>query len=304
MPTIPDYLVIGHVCQDIISAPGHGRLPLQTSTGGTVTYAARTARALGLHVAALTSAAPDFALSLALPDIQVHRLPSDLTTTFENRYHHGVRQQILHNRSGDIRVTDVPASWRQAKIVHLGPVAREVDLALVEGFPDAFVGVTPQGWLRTWDERGYVRPRVREFIYANKFSTWKGPNNLEPWRVDAIVFSIEDIGGDESLIAEWTVHAPVVVVTRGERGATLYVQNEARHVHAPRVHEVEPTGAGDIFAAAFFVRLRETGDPDEAARFATRLASTSVTRRGLESIPTAAEVEAYRSNSIPHLSPA
>jgi sugar/nucleoside kinase (ribokinase family) len=57
------------------------------------------------------------------------------------------------------------------------------------------------------------------------------------------------------------------------------------------MEEVDPTGAGDIFAAAFFFRLHATRDPWEAARFATNLAALSVARVGLEGIPTAEEVQ-------------
>ncbi|HAX70479.1 MAG TPA: hypothetical protein DCY14_12775, partial [Anaerolineae bacterium] len=53
----------------------------------------------------------------------------------------------------------------------------------------------------------------------------------------------------------------------------------------------DATGAGDIFAAAFFARCVRTRDPWEAARFATQLASYSVTRVGLQGIPTPKEIE-------------
>lgn len=283
----PDYLVIGHVCQDVISPPGGTQeAGPWYAFGGTVTYAARTARALGLNVAALTSAAPDFTLAQALPGIQVHRLPSAFTTTFENQYLNGARRQVIHAVAGRIGLADVPALWRQSAIVHLGPVAQEVDPALVGGFPGALIGLTPQGWLRAWDAQGYIHP-----------SAWENVHAVLP-RVDAVVFSIEDVGGDEALVADWAARAPVLVVTHGARGATLHVRGEVTHVPAPRVHEVEPTGAGDIFAAAFFTRLRQTQDPYEAARFATCLASTSVTRKGLDSIPTAIEVERCRRETM------
>jgi sugar/nucleoside kinase (ribokinase family) len=55
--------------------------------------------------------------------------------------------------------------------------------------------------------------------------------------------------------------------------------------------EVDPTGAGDIFAAAFFARLYTTRDPWEAGRFATHLAAFSVTRHGLEGVPTREEID-------------
>jgi sugar/nucleoside kinase (ribokinase family) len=57
---------------------------------------------------------------------------------------------------------------------------------------------------------------------------------------------------------------------------------------------MDSTGAGDIFSAAFFVRLHSTRDPWEAARFATNLAAYSVTRPGLNGIPTQKEIENCR----------
>jgi sugar/nucleoside kinase (ribokinase family) len=54
---------------------------------------------------------------------------------------------------------------------------------------------------------------------------------------------------------------------------------------------VDPTGAGDVFAAAFLVRYRETGDPFASALFASCAASLSVEAPGLEGVPTRARVE-------------
>ena len=56
---------------------------------------------------------------------------------------------------------------------------------------------------------------------------------------------------------------------------------------------MDATGAGDIFAAAFFFRLHTTRDPWEAARFATLVAANSITRRGLQGIPTPDEAQTY-----------
>jgi sugar/nucleoside kinase (ribokinase family) len=53
---------------------------------------------------------------------------------------------------------------------------------------------------------------------------------------------------------------------------------------------VDPTGAGDIFAAAFFVALQRVGDAWTAARFANCIAARSVTRAGLKSTPTPDEI--------------
>jgi len=82
----------------------------------------------------------------------------------------------------------------------------------------------------------------------------------------------------------------VLAVTEGPSGARLYWNGDLRRFHAPARSEVDPTGAGDVFAAAFFYRLFSPRDPWAAARFATHLASYSVTRKGLEGIPHPEEI--------------
>ncbi len=83
----------------------------------------------------------------------------------------------------------------------------------------------------------------------------------------------------------------VLAVTEAEAGAVLYWNGDRRRFRAPAIKEVDATGAGDIFATSFFVRLLETHDPWEAARFATQLSARSVMRVGLEGIPTQQEID-------------
>ena len=58
------------------------------------------------------------------------------------------------------------------------------------------------------------------------------------------------------------------------------------HEIAPRPsNELDPTGAGDVFAAAFLLRLHETNDPIAAATFAAQIAGASVEGQGTSAIP-------------------
>jgi sugar/nucleoside kinase (ribokinase family) len=82
----------------------------------------------------------------------------------------------------------------------------------------------------------------------------------------------------------------ILAVTEGASGARLFWNGDERRFRAPEAKEIDATGAGDIFAAAFFTRLYSTRDPWESARFATQLAAFSVTRIGLSGIPTAEEI--------------
>ena len=68
-------------------------------------------------------------------------------------------------------------------------------------------------------------------------------------------------------------------------------------VPVTRVTPVDATGAGDVFAAAFLIRLTETGDAGQAATFANAVASFSVEGPGVSGIPERATVEGYLSSS-------
>jgi sugar/nucleoside kinase (ribokinase family) len=112
------------------------------------------------------------------------------------------------------------------------------------------------------------------------------------------VLSIDDVGGDWGQIERWAATAPLLVVTQGRQGCTVYVEGQAQRVPTSPVVEVESTGAGDIFAAAFFTRLRATGDALAAAQFANCIAARSVTRRRLSGAPTAQEMRGCLAGEI------
>jgi sugar/nucleoside kinase (ribokinase family) len=80
-----------------------------------------------------------------------------------------------------------------------------------------------------------------------------------------------------------------VAVTRGARGSTLYIAGEPHQIDALPAVERDPTGAGDVFAAALLVRLRETGDPLQAASFASAVAACAIEGPGARAVPTRAE---------------
>lgn len=268
-----DYLVIGHVAHDL--APEGPRL------GGTAAYSALTARALGVRVGVVTAAGPETSLA-PLNDISVVSLESPRSTTFENIYNEHGRIQYLRAQATRIDFARVPESWQRASIIHLGPIADEMDATLPEGFSPALLGLTSQGWMRQWGADGRVSRRP-----------WENADAALP-RASAVVISREDVNGDEELIEHMAHQTRVLAVTEAESGAVLYWHGDRRRFRAPKVKEVDATGAGDVFAAAFFVRLLATRDPWEATRFATLIASRSITRVGLDGIPTPSEIEQCR----------
>jgi sugar/nucleoside kinase (ribokinase family) len=86
--------------------------------------------------------------------------------------------------------------------------------------------------------------------------------------------------------AELTARGALICRTRGSAGATVTSdRDEQVHVAAPAVEEVDPTGAGDTFAAAFVTALRAGADPVAAARTACAIAARSVGVLGAMELP-------------------
>ena len=270
-----DYLVIGHITQDIY--PGGNKI------GGTVTYSALTARNLGHKTRILTCSGPDLDLNRLPDDLAIISHMSETSTTFENIYHEGHRRQFIRERARPLDRADVPQEWMSSSIVHLGPLDQEMSEDIVDCFPDALLGVTPQGWMRAWDEQGLIHPAL-----------W-APSDALLRRADAIILSEEDVGGDVALIKSYAARTRVLVLTAGWKGSTVYYEDQIRSFPSPQVSELDPTGAGDIFAAAFLSALHTTRNPWLSAQFANCVAAHSVERSGLESIPTGQEIKNCRS---------
>ena len=265
-----DYLVVGHIAADIT--------PTGVQLGGTVSYSGLTARALGLRVGIVTSSGEGAPLQ-ALAGIPIVNVTTEYSTTFENIKTESGRKQILHHQAAPILLNHIPQVWRSAPIIHLAPIAGELDSSLAEQLSGSLIGVTPQGWMRAWDENGQV--------YAK---AWKNSDQILS-HAGAVVMSVEDVNRDLELVEEMAHRTRLLCLTEGDTGAVLYWNGDRRRFRPPVMEEVDGTGAGDIFAAAFFVRLYQTRDPWEAARFATQLAARSVARIGLNGIPTSQEIE-------------
>ncbi|MGQ9549627.1 MAG: PfkB family carbohydrate kinase [Roseiflexus sp.] len=247
--------------------------------GGTALYAALTAHRLGRRVGVVSAQA-------TIPvdwdaGIEVAFVPTMETPVFENRYTPQGRLQTLHAASGVLMLDHVPPAWRSARIVHLAPILAETPESLVDAFPTAILGMTPQGMMRRW------RTPLPAPITCQPWTP--SPRLLE--RIDALIMSIEDLQFDEDRARSYAHHCRLVALTCGAAGATLFLNGQPHHIDACPAVERDPTGAGDVFAAALLVRLEETGDPLEAAHFAACVAARSVEGFGPGAIPYRREID-------------
>lgn len=260
MTTI-DYVLIGHVTADLVA---NGRI-----LGGTVSYSAPIARAFGHRVGLLTSIAYNEPLvEPLLPYAELVTRLAPHTTTFENIYNDGRRTQYLHHRAAELTADFVPLGWRDASLLHLAPLDHEVDTGIIEHFPNATILLTPQGFLRKWGEDKRVH-----------FLRWLDADFLRA--VDIVVLSRQDIQEAPELAEEYAQVVKHLLVTNGEHGGTYYHNGQATEYAPYDVNEVDPTGAGDVFAAALLSSLSFLNHDIKAAlSVAARLAALAVTRRG------------------------
>ena len=242
-----------------------------------MTYGALTARMMGLNAAIVTSGSGDHQGSSNVWGIPIHEIPATDTTTFRNVHSGGRRVQFLEGVGGPIMPGDVPINWQSAPLILLGPVVGEVSSKLAFSFPDSIIVASIQGWLRRWDFEGCVTPKP-----------WEGREVL-PY-IDAAVVSIDDIE-DRWLIDLWAEITPVLIVTMGGNGAKLHSDGSWHDIKPFSTTEVDSTGAGDVFAAAYLAKYYRIKRPLESARFASCAASFCVEAEGVAGIPTISQVQ-------------
>ena len=267
-----DLVTIGHVTFD--------ETPSGVRPGGSAYYAAVTARRLGLSVGLLTSLSRDYPLDIFPEGIHITTVASPQTTRYRLGESRGARTLTLLSRAADLGMEDLPAAWRAVPLAVLCPVAGEVDPALAGAFEDAAVAMLPQGWMRKRGRGGLIGPQP-----------WEDADDLLP-QTQLLVLSEEDLPrGDEAALA-WLQQVPLGAITRGRRGATLYVNGESYHVEADAARELDATGAGDVFATTLLIEYQRVGDAWEAAAAAACAGAASVEGQGTAAILDRAGLEA------------
>jgi len=269
---IPEFLAVGHVTHDHVES---GKMRL----GGAALYSSLTAHRLGKRAAVLTSHGEDFVGREAIEGIAAKVVRAPRTSSFRNVYDAGGRVQFVYEEAASLHSDDLPANWTRARSVYLCPVLHELQVDMGEAFTDSLIGVAPQGWMRTWDETGRVRGH-----------RWEGFERLLD-RSQMVIVSEEDVTNERGVVEVFRRHAPIVIVTRAGQGATVFAGKRTLTLGACAAVERDPTGAGDCFGSAFLVRYEETGNIEEAARFASCVGACVVEKDGIAGIPARETVE-------------
>lgn len=259
-----DYVTVGHVTVDVLDGNGVRR------PGGSAFYSALQAARLGLRTLILTRGVPAEVEQLLAPyraELDVRVLPAEHTTTLLTHGSGGARHQRLLAWAGPLEEPSGRPIEVDTAILHLAPVARETPRDF--GGRAAFVGLTPQGLARRWDTAGEI-------------ALVAPPPQLLPERCDAIVLSAGERESCAELVAHARAGGALLAVTAGAQPTAIELPDGTLlHAPPPPVRApLDDIGAGDVFAAALFVALREGRPPAQAAAFANAAAAVRIAGSG------------------------
>jgi sugar/nucleoside kinase (ribokinase family) len=271
----PRYLAVGHVTVDVL-ADGERR------PGGTALYSALQAARLGLSATIVTRGSEQEIAAMLAPfeaELELIVQPGEATTTLATTGMGEERRQCLQSWAGPVALDRLP----HGEILHLAPVADELAGRAQGEWP--FVGLTPQGLARRWEEPGgeiaMQAPDAGLVAIGG--------------RCDAIVLSEQERTLCAALLERAIAGGATVAVTAGP-GSTevLAAKGQTWELPAePVADPVDDLGAGDVFAAAFFIRLAGGDEPLAAARIAHAAAALRMLGVGAGAIATAAEIESW-----------
>lgn len=275
-----DYLAVGNPTLD--SYPDNELL-----VGGTVVYSTLQAAKLGLTAGFFGRGCPADFLSVDVInnciDIRLQEAPT--TTHFRNVSSAGVRHQTIAEWAG---VIELPAALPARRILHIAPVAAELTAEMVAALgPAEFVGLTPQGLLRSWDAAGKVGPRQVE-----------GAEELAR-QVHAVVVADYERPYAAPLLDRAVDAGALAVVTKGAAGCEVHTAaGIEKHPAVPAADLVDDCGAGDVFAAALFIELHRGAAVAEAVRFASAAAALSLRGIGVRGIGSRDEIDELVASAV------
>lgn len=223
-------------------------------------------------VSIVASYGPDFVQYLSGFNIFPSQPNTKKTLVYENVSKAGFRTQKSYNRENAFAVeldSLIIESLHQADIVFFAPQQPIYSKAYIESVTanlktNTLKVLLPQGFYRNFDSENNVL--VRDFIEAKKILPL----------MDVVIVSEQDSPTMLVQAKEWALNMNVIpVVTLGEKGAVAFKgggEIQLPAIPVPENEIIDSVGSGDIFSASFAYKYKQTGNLEEAGKFANAVA--------------------------------
>lgn len=185
--------------------------------------------------------------------------------TFENLYNEDLErtQTCLYREVDSVR-----PEW--ANVVHLMPVMGEVVL------DEGWLARKPTGVTLAVNAQGYLREFGSE---VGEKRSVQSIDRVFPSGIDILFYSEEDVE-DVGRFSRRHPDISILVETRGDRGAVIRYDGEEIKIGALETEVVDPTGAGDVFAAAFVCSQMMGDSVSRSAQLATAFSALVISGVG------------------------
>jgi sugar/nucleoside kinase (ribokinase family) len=266
--------VVGSTTIDKIIAEDHSFLKL----GGVTTYAGITYHRHGIPAFIISNMAEqdlEVMSNLHAEDSIVCSAKSDLSTYFVNFDRGGRRYQQLLQQAGSIRISQIHAIVDRVDGLHLGPLH---PLDIEKGALKSLLNLNLKIFL---DAQGYTRKVKNKKIYRSvsvQMATGLTLAHIvkaNEAEYNAILAFYQMTLAD--LVRRFEIEE--FVVTLGDKGGFVQKLNgETFHYDAALIKKpVDPTGAGDVFLAAYIAsRFTDRKDIPDACIYAAKIAARQV----------------------------
>ncbi len=277
-------LAFGNPVYDLISTPALRRSDRVLS--GCSTNACLAVSKLGEQSTLVGTVGPDYNERL-VRDLEKWRIgrclyPSIQTGGFSLLYDERGNRDLAILGVAD-PIPSGADGFQHADFVLIGPILGETGPALVQHIRSMLVApilLDPQGLLRVLHNGQVHHEHTREFDEIAALSTVVKANELETQVITGIDPRQDPEGAVRAL---HHFGGKIAVVTLAEAGSVLFDGEKVIQIPPYSTNAIDPTGAGDTYAAGFMVKYLETPrDLAAVGCFASAVASVMVENSGPE----------------------
>lgn len=172
-----------------------------------------------------------------------------------------------------INIRDIPDEFLNTRAILLSPSLQEINAEFVEWIfnsTEALVFLDPQ--LRKLNSEGRLE-LIRNFNVAEK--TQSSLDVIKPNQLESELLTGEsDLFLAAELMVEWV--SEICVITLGEKGSLVYDGNDFSIIPSYGTKEVDTSGAGSVYLAAFASKLVDERSLIDCGIYASSVASLKV----------------------------